>query len=61
MLSSFMQTFTINMQPFTLFGDFFPNSDDAVKFKFLSEDCFHLSQRGHAISKYFFTSDFFFQ
>ncbi|XP_004522179.1 phospholipase B1, membrane-associated [Ceratitis capitata] len=44
------ETFTINMQPFTLFGDFFPNSDDAVKFKFLSEDCFHLSQRGHAIS-----------
>ncbi|XP_054735480.1 phospholipase B1, membrane-associated [Anastrepha obliqua] len=44
------ETFTINLQPFTLFDDFFPASDDSVKFKFLSEDCFHLSQRGHAIS-----------
>ncbi|XP_014095915.2 phospholipase B1, membrane-associated [Bactrocera oleae] len=44
------ETFTINLQPFTLFEDFFPSNDDAMKFKFLSEDCFHLSQRGHAIS-----------
>ncbi|XP_036326851.1 phospholipase B1, membrane-associated-like [Rhagoletis pomonella] len=44
------ETFTISIQPFTLFDDFFPSSDDAGKFKFLSEDCFHLSQRGHAIS-----------
>ncbi|XP_067613088.1 phospholipase B1, membrane-associated [Eurosta solidaginis] len=44
------ETFTINIQPFTYFDELFPTSDDRVRFKFLSEDCFHMSQRGHAIS-----------
>jgi len=44
----FFQTFTINVQPFSQFQDFPRTRSGQTDTRFFSEDCFHLSQRGHA-------------
>ncbi|ALC44518.1 CG7365 [Drosophila busckii] len=41
-------TFTINIQPFSQFEDFPRTRSGQTDTRFFSEDCFHLSQRGHA-------------
>lgn len=45
------EEFTVVVQPFTL--DFFlPNTKEGVTdYSYLSEDCFHMSQKGNARSK----------
>lgn len=43
-----MQTFTINVQPFSQFDDFPRTPSGKTDTRFFSEDCFHLSQRGQA-------------
>ncbi|XP_064544980.1 phospholipase B1, membrane-associated [Drosophila montana] len=42
------ETFTINVQPFSQFDDFPRTRAGLTDMRFFSEDCFHLSQRGHA-------------
>ncbi|XP_034108907.1 phospholipase B1, membrane-associated [Drosophila albomicans] len=42
------ETFTINAQPFSQFKDFPRTQTGETDTRFFSEDCFHLSQRGHA-------------
>ncbi|KAM8707663.1 hypothetical protein ACLKA7_014745 [Drosophila subpalustris] len=42
------ETFTINVQPFSQFEDFPRTRTGQTDTRFFSEDCFHLSQRGHA-------------
>ncbi|KAH8309871.1 hypothetical protein KR067_009839 [Drosophila pandora] len=42
------ETFTINVQPFSQFRDFPRTRSGQTDTRFFSEDCFHLSQRGHA-------------
>lgn len=42
------ETFTVNIQPFTQFGDLPKRSDGSTDYRNLSVDCFHLSQRGQA-------------
>ncbi|BFF96615.1 phospholipase B1 membrane-associated [Drosophila madeirensis] len=42
------ETFTINVQPFSQFRDFPRTRSGMTDTRFFSEDCFHLSQRGHA-------------
>ncbi|EDV96614.1 phospholipase B1, membrane-associated [Drosophila grimshawi] len=42
------ETFTINVQPFSQFDDFPRTRSGKTDTRFFSEDCFHLSQRGHA-------------
>lgn len=42
------ETFTINIQPFTNFGELPKRSNGDTDFRNLSADCFHLSQRGQA-------------
>ncbi|XP_055855786.1 phospholipase B1, membrane-associated [Episyrphus balteatus] len=42
------ETFTVNIQPFTKFGELPKKSNGGTDFRNLSVDCFHLSQRGQA-------------
>lgn len=43
------ETFTINVQPVAQISDFPKRSDGTTDYSFLSEDCFHLSQKGQAM------------
>lgn len=43
------QNFTVNLQPFIDKFDFPVTNDGSTDFTFMSEDCFHLSQKGYAL------------
>ncbi|XP_030372138.1 phospholipase B1, membrane-associated-like [Scaptodrosophila lebanonensis] len=43
------ETFTINYHNFTTFDEFIELANGRTDLRFLSYDCFHLSQRGHAM------------
>ncbi|XP_063697968.1 phospholipase B1, membrane-associated-like [Culicoides brevitarsis] len=40
--------FTVNYNPFTINSDFQSNDDGTTDYRYLSDDCFHFSQRGYA-------------